>query len=233
MGDTMFVFSYNYTPYIAVIGDIVSSKNIPERKEIQDKLTRLLDGINKAYPRDIASQFMITLGDEFQGLLNAGGNVLEMLETIDREMHPVKMRFGIGVGGITTDINPQVPLGADGPAYHHARRMIQELKSAEKKKMESKLNMKIEIEAYPEITELVNTIFTLNTVLKEKWTDRQREIIGEYLKSGGTQTDTAKKLDIHQSNVQRALAGSDFYAYHRAVGTVTKILSGIGEKKDV
>ncbi|MBP7176577.1 MAG: hypothetical protein KBA53_10265 [Thermoclostridium sp.] len=229
----MFVFSYSYTPYIAVIGDIVSSKRIPERKEIQDKLTSLLNDINKAYPRNIASQFMITLGDEFQGLLHTGDNVLEMLETIEREMHPVKMRFGIGVGGITTDINPEVPLGADGPAYHHARRMIQELKSAEKKKMESKLNMKIEIETYPEITELVNTIFTLNTVLKEKWTDRQRQIIGEYLKSGGTQSDTAKKLDIHQSNVQRALAGADFYAYHRAIGTVTKILSGIGEKKDV
>ncbi len=228
----MLFFTFQYTPYIAVIGDIVGSKNMAERRTIQDKLTNVLDYINKTYSSDIASKFMITLGDEFQGLLHCGSNVLEILETIDRDMHPVKMRFGIGVGGITTDINPEVPLGADGPAYHYARRMIQDLKSSEKKKMESKLNMKIEIEAYPEIADLINTIFSLNTVLKEQWTNRQREIIGEYLKCGGTQSEVARRIGIHQSNVQKALAGSEFYAYQRAVGTVSKILSGIGVKKD-
>lgn len=228
----MFLFSFQYTPYIAIIGDIVGSKNITERKVIQDRLSSLLDHINNTYSSDIASKFMITLGDEFQGLLHKGGNAVEILETIDREMHPVKMRFGIGIGGITTDINPDMPIGADGPAYHYARRMIQDLKLAEKKKMESKMNMKIEIEAYPEIANLINTIFTLNTVLKETWTNRQREIIHEYKKCGGTQSDTAKQLGIHQSNVQKALAGSEFYAYQRAVGAVTEILSGIGEKNN-
>lgn len=229
----MFMFSFQYTPYIAVIGDMVNSKNIAERKEIQDKLTNLLDHINKTFPSDIASKFMITLGDEFQGLLRSGGHVLEILDTIEREMHPVKMRFGIGVGGITTDINPEIPLGADGPAYHHAREMVQDLKRTEKKKMEPRLNMKIRIEGYPDASELINTIFLLNTVLKEKWTNRQREIIGEYLKCGGTQSDAASRIGIHQSNVQKALAGSDFYAYQRAVGAVAGLLSGIGEKKDV
>lgn len=229
----MLFFSFQYTPYIAVIGDIVGSKSISERKAIQDKLAGILEDINKIYPSDIASKFMITLGDEFQGLFRSGSHALEILEGIERSMHPVKIRFGIGVGAITTDINPELPLGADGPAYYYAREMIQDLKRTEKKKMEPKQNMKIRIEAYPDVSEIINTIFTLNTVLKNKWTARQREIIDLYLKCGSTQNDVAGRIGIHQSNVQKALAGSDFYAYQRAVGAVAAILSGIGEKEDV
>lgn len=229
----MLFLSFHYTPYIAVIGDIVSSKGISERKAILSKLAGILDDINRIYSSDIASKFMITLGDEFQGLFRSGGHTLEVLESIERSMHPVKIRFGIGVGAITTDINPELPLGADGPAYHRAREMIQDLKRTERKKMEPKRNMKICIEAYPEVSELINAVFTLNTVLKEKWTTRQREIIGEYLKFGSTQNDVADRIGIHQSNVQKALAGSNFYAYQKAVGAVAKILSEIGVKADV
>lgn len=229
----MFFLSFKFTPYIAVIGDIVESKKIKERKAVQQKLGVVLHEINIQYAGDVASRFMITLGDEFQGLLQAGTHIMEIIERIERQMHPTRMRFGIGVGEITTDIDPKLPLGADGPAYYNARKMINELKAAEKQKMASKLNMKIEIEEYADIAELINAILSLNTVLKEKWTDKQREVINAYLTDAGTQMEVAQRLGIHQSNVQKALSNSNFYTYQRAVGTVTKILSNIEEKRDV
>lgn len=229
----MFFFSFSFTPYIAVIGDIVESKRIKERKAVQQKLGVVLHEINERYTGDVASRFMITLGDEFQGLLQAGTHTMEIIERIERQMHPTRMRFGIGVGEITTDINPELPLGADGSAYYNARKMVNELKAAEKQKMASKLNMKIKIEEYVGISELINTIFSLNTVLKEKWTDRQLEVIDTYLMDAGTQIEVAQRLGIHQSNVQKALSNSNFYTYQRAVDTVTKILSNIKEKHDV
>ena len=223
----MFCFSFPYTPYIAILGDIVGSKKIKDRKAVQEKLSAVLEDINQAYGDEIASRFMITLGDEFQGLLGTGTHTLEIVEKIERRMHPTGIRFGIGVGGITTDINPNLPLGADGPAYYNARKMIDEIKAAEKKKMESKLNMKIAIQDYTDISELINTVLSLNTVLKAKWTERQRETIDMYLKCNGTQSDVAQKLGIHQSNVQKALASSNFYAYKKALDTVSKLLSNI------
>lgn len=39
-------------------------------------------------------------------------------------MQPYQVRFGIGVGKILTDINPELSIGADGPAYWHARKAI-------------------------------------------------------------------------------------------------------------
>lgn len=40
-------------------------------------------------------------------------------------MYPIKVRIGIGVGKISTDILEEQALGADGPAYHEARRAIE------------------------------------------------------------------------------------------------------------
>ena len=40
----------------------------------------------------------------------------------------MKLRFGIGVGEISTVINPEMALGADGPGYYNARKAIEDLK---------------------------------------------------------------------------------------------------------
>ena len=52
--------------YIAIIGDIKDSKKLNDRKKIQEKLQKVLNEVNQKYYEDISSNFMITLGDEFQ-----------------------------------------------------------------------------------------------------------------------------------------------------------------------
>ncbi|MRN26895.1 hypothetical protein EAI30_20110, partial [Romboutsia ilealis] len=90
-------------------------KKLNDRKKIQEELQRVLNEVNKKYVEDISSKFMITLGDEFQGLLCNGGNILQIITEIESKMYPVKIRYGIGVGEIITDINADMAIGADGP----------------------------------------------------------------------------------------------------------------------
>ena len=226
-------FFFDYNPFVAVIGDMKSSKHLENRRAVQIHLEEVLDAINQEYRDDIASKFMITLGDEFQGLLKTGSSAVFIIDKIEREMYPIQLRFALGVGEITTDINSNMPLGADGPAYYHARKIIDELKASEKKKMESKGNVKIEIQGNAEISEFINTIFSLLTTVKETWTPRQVEIINAYLKTGGTQKDTARILNINQSNVQKALSSANYYTYRKALEGVGKVLSEIKERKGV
>ncbi len=220
-------FQFEYKPYIAIIGDIVSSKKIPNRSDVQNSLKTVLSDINQVYNNDVASTFMVTLGDEFQGLLLKGSHTIDIIDLIKRRMYPTKIRFGIGVGQITTDIDPGSPIGADGPAYYSARKAINEIKIAERKYMESRPDILIDISEYPSISELINTIFALNTAVTSRWTERQREIITAYLNCGGTQSDAAISLNIHQSNVQKALSHANFYTYQRAVRNISRILSEI------
>ena len=65
---------------------------------------------------------MITLGDEFQGLLEITVSILEIIKYIQREIYPIKLRFGVGIGNVSTLINHEAAIGADGPAFmQHVR----------------------------------------------------------------------------------------------------------------
>jgi len=224
---------FNYRPFFAIIGDIIESKKIQNRLQVQYDMTTKLNLINEKYAQCISSKFMITLGDEFQGLLNSGEYITEIVDTIEREMHPIGLRFGIGVGSITTNINYDIPVGADGPAYYNARKMVEHLKKSRNKKMEIKSNIGIEVEDGLYLSELINSIFSMSTVIKSRWTSRQREIIKAYIKCDEVQGPAAALLGINQSNVQKALKISGFYEYQRAYKSIERVLSAFKENCDV
>lgn len=217
--------------YVAIIGDIKKSKELDERKKVQLKLNDVLSTINEKYSTSIAAKFMITLGDEFQGLLFDGANALNIVEEIQMKMYPVQLRVGIGVGDITTNIDPKMAIGADGPGYYKARNAIEILKQNEQKNKAQVSDVRIEIDDDKyRFGIMLNTIFSLMTVIRSEWSQRQREIIWEYDTTRCSQTECAKKLNISQSNVQRGLAGGNYYAYKEAKESVNKILKEIGGK---
>lgn len=227
-------FSYDFKPHIAVIGDIVNSKKIKNRQEVQVKLGQILEEVNLSYSDDIASKFMISLGDEFQGLLTDGKNVLDMITYIEIKMHPVKIRFGVGIGRIETEINPALPFGADGSAYHNARRMIDSLKSLENKSKAADAHIMIASDgSHEELELLLNTVLSLCTTIKGKWTGRQREILFDCILNGDNQKEAAARLGINQPSVQKAMSNAGYYTYKKSLYVVSKALTGIKVNTDV
>lgn len=225
-------FHFGYTPYIAIIGDIKNSKKIPDRKRVQEKLNRTLETINQKYKADISSEFLITLGDEFQGLLCNGTNAMNIILEIERNMYPVKIRFGIGVGEIATAIR-KMAIGADGPGYYNARDAIEYLKQKEKKRKSAKADIRIELDEENQATSImVNRILSLITIIKESWTDRQREIIWDMMEHQDNQINVAKRLNIKQPAVQKSLAHANFYSYKEAIDTLNTIFDEI-RREDV
>lgn len=222
------LLSLLYKSYIAIIGDIKDSKKIKDRNAVQKNLHSVLLDINEKYKKDIYSKFTITLGDEFQGLLSDGVNTMNIITEIEQRMYPVKLRFGVGIGAITTDINTEIALGADGPGYYMARTAIEYIKSDEKKKQTNTADIRIEIDGNNETAQILNTILSLMTVIKEGWSDRQREIIWDMLKFQDSQLNAAKRLNITQPSVQKSLSKGNYYAYKDASETLAKILSEIG-----
>lgn len=114
--------------YLAVIGDIVDSKQLPRRGEFQARLAATLKDISRA--KTLASPYTITLGDEFQAVYKGAGTLFADIFAIMQEAHPARVRFAIGVGELTTKINPKQALGMDGPAFHRARETITTLKKS-------------------------------------------------------------------------------------------------------
>lgn len=223
----MFFFFFN-NPYIAIIGDMKQSQKMDNRSEVQNKLKQVLEEINDKYRGDISSKFIITLGDEFQGLLGNGANTMNIVSEIERKMFPVRMRFGIGIGKITTDVNKEMALGADGPGYYKARNAMEYLKDNEKKKQAIAADIRFEVESDNQATTIMlNTILALMTAIKESWSNRQREIIWNMLEHQDSQIDVAKRLKIKQPAVQKSFSIGKYYAYKDALDTIGKALEEI------
>ena len=224
----MFFFFFNFNPYIAIIGNIKNSKSIEERRKFQNKLNNILNEINEIYSNSISSNFTITLGDEFQGLLHSGEHVMEIIQYIKKESYPIKIRFGIGIGAITTDINSAISIGADGPGYYKARDSIEQLKVLEKKNESTYGDIQIKIDGDNNLQELsLNSILKLMYCIEKDWTKKQREVVNYVLFEKKNQTETAHYFNVTQSNIQQMLSKTHFYAYKDAFDSVNKILSEV------
>jgi hypothetical protein len=115
--------------YIALIGDIVNSKGQARRGDLQRMLADVLKENSERKPK-LASPYTITLGDEFQAVYKSADNLFLDIFSILAKIAPTEARFGIGVGELTTAINPKQALGMDGPAFHRARDSITILKKS-------------------------------------------------------------------------------------------------------
>lgn len=116
---------------VIIIGDIEGSRDLEksEREKVQSHLKKELKRINTT-ASGLASPYTVTLGDEFQAVYARADELFTHCWRILSAVHPVKVRFSIGVGTIVTPINKEQAIGMDGPAFHAARDGIEKLKES-------------------------------------------------------------------------------------------------------
>ncbi len=213
--------------YIAIIGDLVRSRDLGARDDVQKQLKVALEDISETYQDQLASSFTITLGDEFQGLLKEPQMLLRILFEIKSRIHPVKVRFGVGLGEITTEIDPLQSIGADGPAYHVARSMIGEVKREETGKHSRATDIMLGRSLKDERLTAVNAGLTLMHFMEVGWTDKQRDNIIDSLLKGLNQSEIADQRGLYQSTIHRSLVSAGFYEYEQAFRDFQLLINSI------
>lgn len=212
--------------YIAIIGDIVDSQTLTDRSQVQNQLQKVLKYINNKYKAHISANFAITLGDEFQGLLKRPDFILHIIQEIEFAVYPVEIRFGIGMGEVTTAIQRNKSREIDGPAYHRARRMMEEIKdgSTRYEKVERNIMFASASEDNPSDS-LVNATLSISYVVKKSWTAKQVKTIQAYLTADKNQYRTSEILDVGQPTVSRSLLSSKYYAFEQAMLSIQKYIN--------
>lgn len=220
--------------YVAIIGDMKASKELKERFGIQEQLKEVLMEVNDSFRETIAARFLITLGDEFQGLLKSANHVIEIIQLIQKKMYPVEIRFGIGIGEIRTKIDETAAIGADGPAFYAARDMVSYIHE-----QENKLKNKVpdlQLSVYEEqnfaIRE-INQMLQLLKVMENQWTEKQRITIWDMMEHGGNQESCAKRMNTTQSTVARRLQDGNYQIYLNTVEVINEAISRLFEEMDV
>lgn len=201
--------------YCVIIGDIRKSRELGNRGQVQEDFQRALDAINAEFAEHITAKFIITIGDEFQGVLTSLEKSYDVCVRVEDLLHPVRFAFGIGFGEITTALN-DIALGMDGPAFHRARQALETAKRDGR--------WIIYDTALETFDTLANALLALLHNVRESWTDRQREIVF-LLSQLGTHQKVAEKLGVARSAVTQSLTAANWGAFAEAQESLRRSLS--------
>jgi DNA-binding CsgD family transcriptional regulator len=179
--------------YIAIIGDVVRSRDVSERGVIQGRLRAGIERVNEKFASQMVSRFILTIGDEFQGLLKSIDELIPLLAVLRAAIHPVEQRIGIGVGVLDTAIQ-EVALGMDGPCFHRARSAIERAKM-------SGTSLEVDTEGGDETFRIYALLYA---GLRQGWTPRQRQVFDLSL-AGHSGKAIAAMLEISPSAVSQHL----------------------------
>lgn len=202
--------------YLALIADVIDSKMVQERFDLQKQLEKTLQTMNELFGEFLASSFTLTLGDEFQALLKVDAPVFQMIDTLRSLLTPTQLRFGIGLGEILTDIDPLQSIGADGPAYWNARSAINLVHQKN-----DYGNTQIYFSSGKEKQDFfVNALIASGEAIRSGWRGSQEEILLDLLKrcvysENFSQQDLAQSLAINPSALSKRLKSSSIRVYLR------------------
>jgi len=172
--------------------------------------------MNELFGDYLASRFTLTLGDEFQALLEVDAPVFQIIDTLRLELNPTQLRFGIGLGEIVTAIDPLQSVGADGPAYWNARAAINFVHQKN-----DYGNTQIYFSSGKENQDFfVNALIASGEAIRSSWRDSQEEILLNLLKrsvysESFSQQDLAQSLAINPSALSKRLKSSSIRVYLR------------------
>ena len=202
--------------YLALIADVIDSKMVQERFNLQKQLEKALRKMNELFGDYLASCFTLTLGDEFQALLKVDAPVFQIIDTLRSELSPTQLRFGIGLGEIATAIDPLQSIGADGPAYWNARAAINLVHQKN-----DYGNTQIYFSSGNDSKDLlVNALIASGEAIRSGWRGSQEEILLDLLKrcvysENFSQQDLAQSLAINPSALSKRLKSSSIRVYLR------------------
>ncbi len=149
---------------VVIIADVRGSRKMAqdERYEGQLFLKSAIIQVNENLASEIEAPFMITRGDEFQGVVKTLQKAFTAMLEFERLLFPLQLRYGIGRGTIQK-MGSDIPIEMDGPAFHRANASLNVVK---------KKKYFIQCATGDEQKDLlINTIFGLMCAIKNRWND--------------------------------------------------------------
>lgn len=217
------------TNHLAIIGDIIQSKQVEDRGKLQESINQAFETVHDQYPDLVQSKFTLTLGDEFQAVLTPSNQIFELLDHLEA-LIPIPFRFGLGYGTLTTDYDENVSIGADGPAYWHAREAINFIHD---QNWSGKTNgyLVTEDESFDRT---MNNLILVSDTLKSEWTNLQKETFEEMLDrdiytAEFNQKQFADALEISASSLSKRLNNGNIKIYLHTRNTMGYLLEEFDE----
>ena len=206
--------------FIIMTCDIVRSREISNRVDVQQQLKSALEKINTEYTSQLDAPFVIVWGDSFQGAVKSFKHAYEILESVS-ELFPFEFLCGIGIGDISTSFSSNV-LEMDGEALINSRFA---LKVATVYKLDFWIHSPNML-----FNRTMNVIFQLLHTLTKQWTSTQREVIKQRKKQL-TYQQIGELRGVSKQAINNILKSANWYQ----IEMTKRVLSSmdIGDFKEV
>jgi len=205
--------------YCAIFGDIIASREIMERDDLQKRLLLGLDSINSKFSGQLVAPLRFTAGDEVRGLLKDESESYAVIKLLQSAASPHKMRLAVGIGEISTE--PLRDIAAiDGPALHRASSAMQLLKS---RKLSHGRTVYY-CSGNADRDAMLNGLTFLVSSIKSRWTQSMHEK-AELLSSGLTQMELGARLGVSHQAVRQSMVRANYYALVEGERLIESLLS--------
>lgn len=208
---------YGEPQYVALIGDVVSSRQIEDRAGLQHSLIAELEVMNAAWGDEIAAPLVLISGDEVQGLFSDPSAVVPIVVHIEEALWPVKLLYGVGRGRLATELSRETTR-LDGRCFHLARGALE---SAQKRRRWLHANgLGTEADA------MVGSAFDLMSAVRTRWTARQLEFVRAARTA--SQSEVASRFGVSPSVVSESLKAASYKTIVGAEKALSEFLSVFG-----
>jgi hypothetical protein len=107
-----------------MICDIKNSKSLQNREAVQYMLIDMLKEVNIKFAACIACPFIITLGDEWQGLLHNFCDYSKIIGYFESKLGKIDFYCGVGIGDVSIHDFELTVNQLDGPSFYKARNAL-------------------------------------------------------------------------------------------------------------
>ncbi|MGG7177654.1 SatD family protein [Clostridium paraputrificum] len=237
--------------YSVINMDIVGSRKLFNRERIQEEIIRYFDILNFKYKDILVAPINITLGDEWQIVLNSPEKSYSIYNEI--RLYLAKKSIitycGIGIGSISTaEYNSSTKM--DGEAFISAREALNITKNKRNKYIHSKANRVIIrtsqslytfMESVSEIAvtnyssvptkesissiDIINILIENNEILFNNITDKQLEAIELYEKYGSYNKIIEAKEANSKSSISQRLNKAEYFVFKNNAKAIGELIN--------
>lgn len=187
------------TSYYALIGDLVGSRDLEDRAEVQVRLAEGIRELNATLLAEVVVPLKLTAGDEAQGLLDDPEVSLDIIIRLSDAVFPARISWGLGRGGLATELVDDVAM-LDGPCFHRAREAVERAKRSSEW---------LAVRGLPEPDgRVLAGLMNLIGAIRSGWTPRQAEVVQEARTK--KQVRVAEELGVHRSTISRTLSSASY-----------------------
>lgn len=188
------------------MGDLVQSENSLPYPRLHQCFNEAVEDQNRAHETTLLSPLTITLGDEFQGLVQSLGQAALIARNLRLRLlaDDIDCRFVIGLAHIETPINNKQAWNMMGPGLSRARKKLNQKKPNQFYRFSLLDDPKIEL--------MLDALGAGLSMIETGWTKQQCADITA-LMVGLSPVELAEKRNVSVHNIYKIRRSGNFDAY--------------------